>query len=142
MTFTGFSWWALLIGVVVSFVSGGLWFGPKTFYPIWLQAKGVEAPSRESSPSPIYLFGSTLVSQIIQVLTVGLIVNSLQTGHPNIGILDGAGIGLALGVGISAFSSLPHRLFSMENFKSWAIECGNDVFNYVWVAALFAYMNK
>ena len=142
MSFTGLSWWAVLIGVGFSFVSGGIWFGPKTFYPIWLKAKGVSAPSRENNPSPIYLFGGTLVAQFVQVLTVGLIVNSIQLHQPNVGIVDGAGIGLALGLGISAFSSLPHRLFSMESYKSWAIECSNDIFNYVLIAALFAYMNQ
>ena len=142
MSFTGLSWWAVLIGVGFSFVSGGIWFGPKTFYPLWLKAKGVSEPSRENSPSPIYLFGSTLVAQFVQVLTVGLIVNSIQLHQPNVGIVDGAGIGLALGLGISAFSSLPHRLFSMENYKSWAIECGSDILNYILVAALFAYMNQ
>ena len=142
MSFTGLCWWAVLIGVGFSFVSGGIWFGPKTFYPLWLKSKGVSEPSRENSPSPIYLFGSTLVAQFVQVLTVGLIVNSIQLHQPNVGIVDGAGIGLALGLGISAFSSLPHRLFSMENYKSWIIECANDVLNYIWIAALFAYMNQ
>ncbi len=141
MTFQGLSWWALLIGTVFSFVSGGIWFGPKTFYPLWLKAKGVAPFSPEDSPSHIYLFGSTIAAKTIEVLTIGLIVNSLQTHQPNIGILDGAGIGLALGFGIAAVSSLPHRLFAMENYKSWAIECSNDVINAMVVAAIFAYMN-
>ncbi|NCX53076.1 MAG: DUF1761 family protein, partial [Actinobacteria bacterium] len=40
MTFTGLNLLAVLAAFVVSFISGAIWFGPKTFYPVWMKAKG------------------------------------------------------------------------------------------------------
>lgn len=141
MTLTGFSWWGFLIGSIFTFVSAAIWFGPKTFYPVWIKAKGMEAPTRETASSPLYMFGGTIASILVEVFSVGYIVNSIQSHQPNVGIIDGAGIGLVLGLGIAAFNSLPHRLFSMDSYKVWIIECANDVLNFMVVAAIFAYMN-
>ncbi|MSX73744.1 MAG: DUF1761 domain-containing protein, partial [Actinobacteria bacterium] len=40
MTFTGLNLLAVLAAFAVSFISGAIWFGPKTFYPVWMKAKG------------------------------------------------------------------------------------------------------
>ena len=117
MTFSGLNLIGVLIAFIVSFVSGGIWFGPKTFYPIWMKARGIASGRLDNNPKATVLFGSTAVSILIQTLTLGLIINSLQKHLPNLGILDGAGVGFALGVGIGMFASLPHRLFGGENFK-------------------------
>ena len=37
MTFHGLNFVGILIAFFVSFASGGLWFGPKTFYPVWMR---------------------------------------------------------------------------------------------------------
>ena len=141
MTIHGLNAWGVVIGFIVTFVSGGIWFGPKTFYPVWFKEKGLPLPTREEAKSPIYLFGGTIVSVIIEVMTIGIIVTSLQAHQPNIGILDGAGIGFTLGFGIAAINSLPHRLFSHESYKVWIIECSNDVINMTLVGAIIAFKN-
>ena len=41
MTFSDLNFVGVFIAFIVSFVSGGIWFGPKTFYPIWMKAKGI-----------------------------------------------------------------------------------------------------
>ena len=141
MTFSGLN----LIGVIVafgfSFVSGAIWFGPKTFYPIWMKARGIASGRLDNNPKATVLFGSTAVSILIQTLTLGLIINSLQKHLPNLGILDGAGVGFALGVGIGMFASLPHRLFGGENFKVWIIETSNDAINLMIAGAIIAALN-
>ena len=141
MTIHGLNAWGVVIGVLVTFISGGIWFGPKTFYPMWFKAKGVTPPTRENSPSALKLFGSTIVAVIIQVMVLGTIITSLQVHTPTIGLAGGAGIGFALGLGIAAMNSLPHRLFGGENYKSWFIECSNDVINLTVVGAIIALMN-
>jgi Protein of unknown function (DUF1761) len=141
MTFSGLNLIGVLIATVVSFTSGGIWFGPKTFYPIWIRARRVQPMTREESPNMLVLFGSTFVSVFIQTLTLGLIINSLQIHNPNIGIIDGAGIGFALGLGVGAFASLSHRLFSGDGFKVWLIEISNDVLNLTIAGAIIAYFN-
>ena len=142
MTFSGLNFVGVLVAFIVSFASGGIWFGPKTFYPIWLKAKGVSSGQLTASQNkPVVLFGGTIVGVLVQSLTVGLIVNSLQKGHPNFGIVDGAGVGFAVGVGIGMFASLSHRLFGGDSFKVWIIETANDAINLTIAGAIIAFFN-
>lgn len=141
MTFSGLNFVGIIVATAVSFVSGGIWFGPKTFYPIWMKLKGTSPDKLQNNHNPGILFGSTFVGVLVQTLTLGLIVNSLQQHNPNIGIVDGAGIGFALGVGISMFSSLSHRLFGGDGFKLWVIETANDAINLTIAGAIIAFFN-
>ena len=142
MTFTGLNLLGIGIAFVISFISGGIWFGPKTFYPIWMRERGIASAQLTTQQNkPALLFGGTALGLLAQLLTLGLIVNSLQQSNPEIGALEGAGIGLALGLGISAFSSLSHRLFGGENLKVWIIETSNDVLNLTIAGAVIAFFN-
>jgi len=105
MTFTGLNLLAVLAAFAVSFISGAIWFGPKTFYPVWLKAKGnLNGQLTGEQNKPALLFGGTILGVLIQTLTLGVIINSLQLHDANFGALNGAGVGFALGVGISIFS--------------------------------------
>jgi hypothetical protein len=90
---------------------------------------------------PALLFGGTILGVLIQTLTLGIIINSLQMHDAEFGALNGAGVGFALGVGISMFSSLSHRLFSGENLKVWIIETSNDAINLTIAGAIIAFFN-
>ena len=142
MTFTGFNFLGILVAFGFSFVSGAIWFGPKTFYPIWMKERGIASGQLNSNQNkPVILFGGTIMGVIIQTITLGLIINSLQHAGTDIGISDGAGIGLALGVGVAMFASLSHRLFGGENLKVWLIETANDAMNLTVAGAIIAYFN-
>ncbi len=142
MTFTGLNLLGVLLAFVVSFISGAIWFGPKTFYPVWMKARGIESGQLTANQNkPVLFFGGTIIGVLVQTLTLGLIINSLQKYQPNLGILDGAGVGFALGVGISMFSSLSHRLFGGENLRVWIIETANDALNLTIAGAIIAYFN-
>ena len=141
MTFSGLNLLGVLVAFIVSFASGGIWFGPKTFYPIWMKARGIESGQLNENHKPAVLFGSTIVGVLVQTLTLGLIISSLQKHQPDFGILDGAGVGFALGVGIAMFASLSHRLFGGENFKVWIIETTNDAINLTIAGAIIAFFN-
>ena len=142
MTFTGLN----IIGVIVafgfSFVSGAIWFGPKTFYPIWMKGRGIQSGQLDSNQNkPVILFGGTIIGVLTQTLTLALIINSLQHAGTDIGISDGAGIGFALGVGIAMFASLSHRLFGGDTLKVWIIETANDAINLTVAGAIIAFFN-
>ncbi len=142
MTFTGLNLLGVLLAFAISFISGGIWFGPKTFYPVWMKARGIESGQLNANQNkPALLFGGTIIGVLIQTLTLGLIINSLQKYEPNLGVLDGAGIGFALGIGISMFSSLSHRLFGGESLKVWIIETANDALNLTIAGAIIAFFN-
>jgi hypothetical protein len=142
MTFSGLNFIGVLVAFIVSFASGGIWFGPKTFYPVWMKARGIASGQLNSQQNkPTVLFGGTIVGVLVQTLTLGVILTSLQKFQPDFGILDGAGVGFALGVGIAMFASLSHRLFGGENFKVWIIETSNDSINLTIAGAIIAWFN-
>lgn len=129
MTFSDLNLLGVLVAFFFSFVSGAIWFGPKTFYPIWMKARGNASGQLTASQNkPALLFGGTILGLLIQTFTLALIINSLGK-NIELSVLDGAGIGFALGVGISMFSSLSHRLFGGESLKVWIIETANDGLN-------------
>jgi hypothetical protein len=142
MTFSELNLVGVAIAFVVSFISGGIWFGPKTFYPIWMKARGIESGQlTRQQNKPAVLFGGTILGIIAQTLTLALVISSLQAGNSEFSVLDGALVGGALGVGIAAFASLSHRLFGGENFKVWIIETANDALNLTIAGAIITYFN-
>jgi hypothetical protein len=77
-------------------------------------------------------FGSVLVGQVFQVTVLALILSALQLTAP----IDGALVGLLIGVGIVGGSSMSHRIFAGHGFGVLLIEAGNDVVNLGLVGAL------
>ena len=141
MTFSDLNLLGVIVAFFVSFISGAIWFGPKTFYPIWMKAKGNASGQLTASQNkPVLLFGGTILGVLIQTLTLALIINSLSK-NIEIDVVGGAGIGFALGVGISMFSSLSHRLFGGESLKVWVIETANDALNLTIAGAIIAFFN-
>ncbi len=141
MTFSDLNLLGVIVAFFVSFISGAIWFGPKTFYPIWMKAKGNASGQLTTSQNkPVLLFGGTILGVLIQTLTLAVIINSLGK-NVEVGVLDGAGVGFALGVGISMFSSLSHRLFGGESLKVWVIETANDALNLTIAGAIIAFFN-
>ena len=142
MTFTGLNIVGVIVAFGFSFVSGAIWFGPKTFYPIWMKGRGIASGQLDSNQNkPVVLFGGTIIGVLTQTLTLALVINSLQQAGTDIGISDGAGIGFALGVGIAMFASLSHRVFGGDTLKVWLIETTNDAINLTVAGAIIAFFN-
>lgn len=142
MTIHGLNFLGILLACVVSFTSGAVWFGPKTFYPIWMKARGISSGQLSSQQNkPTLLFGGTIIGVVIQTMTVGIVITSIQKLNPNFSVLDGAFTGLLLGVGIAAFASLSHRLFGGESVKVWLIETANDAMNLTIAGVIITYFN-
>ncbi|MEY3636385.1 MAG: hypothetical protein RL147_814 [Actinomycetota bacterium] len=142
MTFTELNLLGVFIAFFVSFISGAIWFGPKTFYPVWMKAKGNASGQLTGEQNkPALLFGGTIVGILVQTLTLGLVINSLQANNPDFSVANGALVGLALGVGIGMFASLSHRVFGGESLKVWIIETTNDAINLTIAGAIITYFN-
>ena len=142
MTFTEINFVGVFVAFLVSFISGAIWFGPKTFYPVWMKARGIANGQLTTNQNkPVLLFGGTILGVIAQTITLAVIITSLQKNNADFGILSGALVGLALGVGISMFSSLSHRLFGGESIKVWIIETTNDALNLTIAGAIITFFN-
>jgi len=136
MELTSINWLAVIAASFSSFIIGALWFGPKTFYPVWMNAMGRKVPTEQvkmSAGSTILMFGGTYVGALVQVATLAVIVALARTIDPTIGALGGAAIGALLGFGIGAAASFSHRQFAQQNHKQvqavwvWLIEVGQDI---------------
>jgi len=136
MELTSINWLAVIAASFSSFIIGALWFGPKTFYPVWMTAMGRKVPTEQvkmSAGSTILMFGGTYVGALVQVATLAVIVALARTVDPTIGALGGAAIGALLGFGIGAAASFSHRQFAQHNHKQvqavwvWLIEVGQDI---------------
>lgn len=142
MTFTDLNFVGVLVAFVVSFISGGIWFGPKTFYPIWMKAKGIASGQLSHQQNkPALLFGGTIIGVLVQTLTLATVITGLQAGNTDFSIVDGALVGAALGIGIAAFASLSHRLFGGDSLKVWIIETANDALNLTIAGAIITFFN-
>ncbi len=138
LTFSGLNFLSIVAAFGFCFVSGAIWFGPKTFYPIWMKERGIASGQLTSQQNkPALLFGATILGLLIQLFVLALIINSLA-GQGEVTALQGATVGLALGVGISMFSSLSHRLFGGESLKVWLIETASDGINLTIAGAIIA----
>ena len=120
MDFFAINWAAFAVVYVIGFVFSALWFGPKTFYPVWWKLMGDRPlPSRENAPaSAPTLFGLTMIGLFVQMIAVALAIQVVE--------LPGALVGLGVGL-VGAGYSPGHRMFAGHGLKVWAIEVTPDV---------------
>jgi hypothetical protein len=130
------NWLAVVAASLSSFVIGAVWFGPKTFYPVWMTAMGRKVPTERvemSAGSTFLMFGGTYFAALVQVSTLAVIVSLAHSVDPTLGAGGGAAIGALLGFGIGAAASFSHRQFAQENYNQfhavwvWLIEVGQDI---------------
>ncbi len=130
MIFSELNWLAVLAATFVAFVAGAIWFGPKTFFPIWwkLMGKGETDPAGSGANVAID-FGATFLAAFTQATTVAIVIELASASDSSFGPLQGALVGSLLGFGLAAASSLSHRLFAGNGFRVWIIEVGSDIVN-------------
>ena len=125
MDFSSFNIFGIGLATVAGFATGALWFSPKTFFPLWWRALGKpedEVPGKGTNMGAI--FASLVGSMLIQAVILSGVINGL---YENASIAQGVIAGVVIGVGISAMSSIGHRLFAGDGFLAWALEAGNDI---------------
>lgn len=65
---TGVSWLAVIVGAVVSFLVGWLWYSPKLFGPKWAEGVGVKMGTASEMPV------AAMVAQIVGLLLMSWFV--------------------------------------------------------------------
>ena len=130
---------AVFAAALAGFVVGAIWFGPKTFYPMWIKAQGKSIPQRGEQKGMAGVFAATFLAQLAMAFT-GAVVIDWYEGFKMMAItpMEGLNAGLLLGVGVAAAASLSHRLFSQVGFKVWAIEVGQDIVGFAVMGLILA----
>ena len=130
MNLADLNWLAIVVATLAAFAAGAIWFGPKTFFPVWWKLMGKEPNADPGANSNMVgVFASTFVGALVQAFTLAIIIHFVAAGDATFGALAGGLTGLLVGLGLGAASSLSHRLFAGVGFRVWLIEIGSDVVN-------------
>ena len=136
MEFFSINWLAVLACVVISMVSGSLWYNPKTFFPYWWKAIGKGEGQQPGTSNMAVTWGLTVLASLVQAVALAVVLNIVEALHGGMSLLSGALTGALLWLGIVAPTYLVNKLFAGHGFKVWAIEVGNHLVNFVLFGAL------
>ncbi len=125
--------WLVVVGsVLISMISGMIWYNPKTFFLIWWKGIGKsDADIPGSSKGMALTWSLTVLSSAVQGIFVSLAVQVAGAVFGMEGIGIGAATGLILWLGLVAPMYLVNNLFAGHGAKVWAIETGNHLVNLV-----------
>jgi RsiW-degrading membrane proteinase PrsW (M82 family) len=125
---------AALAGIII----GAVWFGPKTFFPLWWKFLGKNPSEQPGTDNMAVIFGSTFVAAVIQSIVMAVIVNLAEQATGTMDTVTGLAIGALVGVGFAATASLSHHLFGGFAIKAWVLEAGQDVVSLAAMGAIIA----
>lgn len=136
MDFSTVNWLAVIVCVVVSMISGSLWYNPKTFFPTWWRGIGKTGePGMQGNMGMTWTL--TILSSFVQAVAMSFMVDamgSLMTG--GVSAATGAMTGFMLWFGFIAPTYLVNKLFAGHGLGIWAIEVGNHLVNFVLFGAI------
>ena len=138
MSFNSINWLAVVVCVLVSMVSGSLWYNPKTFFDIWWKGIGkTEQDDPGAGGKMPVVWALTLLSSLVQAVFMSLMVTALGGLMGGATLATGAATGFMLWLGFIAPTYLVNKLFAGHGLKIWAIEVGNHLVNFVIFGAIF-----
>ena len=136
MDFSTVNWLAVVVCVIVSMISGSLWYNPRTFFPIWWKGIGKTGePGMQGNMGMTWTL--TILSSFVQAIAMSFMVDamgSLMTG--GVSATSGAMTGFMLWLGFIAPTYLVNKLFAGHGLTVWAIEVGNHLLNFVLFGAI------
>ncbi len=131
MDFSSINWLAVVACVVVSMITGSIWFGPKTFFPIWWKAIGKTENDKPGGENMGLMWGGTLLASFVQAVSMAIMVNFMGSSMSSgVSPASGAMTGFMLWFGFTAATSLTNKLFAGQ-LKAWVLETGNHLLNLV-----------
>jgi hypothetical protein len=125
--FLGINLLAVLAATFVANVIGAVWFGPKTFFPIWWKILGKSPEEQPGSSNMAYIFGMTFLGVFASVFGLAFVFEVAEAAYGQMDWIAGALLGSLLSLLIGGGASLSHRMFAGQGFKIWMLEVGNDV---------------
>ena len=114
------NWLAVLIAAVVTFVLGGVWYGP-LFGKVWRVAEGQSEPQPGHQKHPALVYGLSFVLMLIAAACLAVFIGR----DPN--VPRAVGVGLVVGVGWVATSFGVNYLFAGRRLALFAVDAGYNV---------------
>ena len=143
MDFSSINWLAVLFCVLASMVIGGVWFGPKTFFPAWWKAVGKAGDPMmgggESTPGSSLgmglVWGGIVFASLVQAVFMSMMVHAMGSISGGVTLASGALTGFLIWLGFVASSSLTNKLFA-DRLQAWVLEQGNHLITFVVMGAI------
>jgi biotin transporter BioY len=110
----GLNWLAVLVGAVVYFVIGALWFAPQVFGKPWMAAIGWDESRPRPEMNPVSYVGPAIF-YLVSAIATGLLANA--TGTDN--LTEGITLGLVVGVGYALVVTATDAVFDPNKPKPW-----------------------
>ena len=117
MSFEGLgelNWLAVVVGAILYFALGALWYSPMLFGTRWQRSVGWDPAQRPPEMKPT-TYAVPLVANLVMAVAVGLL--AVATGTDTIG--EGVVLGLILGVGLSLMHTLIDATFDPNKPEPW-----------------------
>lgn len=133
-----FNFLAWVLAAVVGIVIGAVWFGPKTFFPIWWKLIGKTPEQQPGTGNMAMVFGLTSVGAFVQAAVLQVVINLAQAANGDLDWFGGLATGALMGLGFSAATVLGHKLFGGFSLKVWVLEVGQDIVSLAAMGAIIA----
>jgi len=116
------NWLAILVATIIGAIVGSLWFGPKTFFPLWWKYMGKSPEEQPGGSNMGVVFGLTFAAIAVQATVLEVVLQAIGSPTWWVGLATGALLGL-----IGAAASLTHKLFGSLSLRAWVLEAGSDI---------------
>ena len=135
-----FNFLAWALAAVAGIAIGAVWFGPKTFFPIWWKMMGKSPNDQPGGANMGVVFGLTFLGAFMQAAVLHVVIDLAQTANGNLDWFGGLATGALMGVGFAAATVLGHKLFGGISLKVWVLEVGQDIVSLAVMGAIIASM--
>ena len=123
----GVSWLAVVVAAFLTFVLGGLWYGPLFGKP-WMRASGMTEERARQGNMPL-IFGLSFVLQLLAAFSLDMFIGEAGTGF---GVFAGAMTGIFFVA--TAFGVV--YLFEQRPLAHWAVNSGYHVVSFTMTGAI------
>lgn len=128
------SWLAVILAALVTFLVGGLWYGP-LFLKSWQKEAGVTDEAMKAR-HPAYVFGGAFLLNVFAAYILGHVLATYGQPPANTDIM--IAFGIAAGFIVTAFGV--NYLFAGKSLKLFAIDAGYWIVTYSLMGAIFGYL--
>jgi hypothetical protein len=108
----GINLWAVAVVWLIYMIIGAFWYSPAGFAKLWTKYTGIDImkiPTKQAN----HILLSIIVSCLVQVVTLAVILNSLEVSTA----LEGIIAGLVLWLGLTTATTVGVTLYSKRSWK-------------------------
>ena len=125
------NYWIVLAVAAIGFLLGWLWYSPLLFVKPWMKEMKFANEDMKIAPARgAAMMGGAFALTFVSTVVIATLITEHQmlvAGHPSLGALGGAKVGLFVGAGLVAMRHGVNSIFQMKSLKLYVITAGHDV---------------